>query len=152
MHTGETICRSYRFGHVEVDVFPELVTITVPYGAEHESFVDASMFIERYTHAAEATLFEDDELGVELHVYPNTENLLSRERPCPLPALDPRLGYWDEPRRRPEVVEPSPARALLKLRLYSLAANTEQYVQEMAARSGVGLMIEALPKTVLALI
>lgn len=142
MIAGEVTCRSYRFGHVEVDVFPELVTIAVPYGAEHESFVDASMFAERYTHGADATVLEDDDLFIELHVYPNTENLVGRQRPCPLPPPDPRLGHWDEPSRRPDSVElrqaPLP-RPSLMTRLTELAVVTEQYAQETAARSGLAL-------------
>jgi hypothetical protein len=137
--TGEIFCRSYRFGHVSVDVFAELVTIAIPYGnPNHDDFVDASIFIERYTHGADALVLEDDELGLELRAYPNTENLISTERPCQLPPPDPRLGYWDEPRRRPEggeLVRPGESLSGF-VRLYNVAAWTEQYVQEVVLRAG----------------
>jgi hypothetical protein len=150
MHVGEATCRSYRFGHVTVDVFPELITIAVPYGAEHESFVDASMFVERYTHGASATVVEDDDQRLELHVYPNTENLVSGN-PCELPPLDPRIALWDEPSRRPVVVESRVPRPPLMIALHERVAYTEQYVQELATRTAIGLL-EALPKTILSLI
>jgi hypothetical protein len=139
MHVGEATCRSYRFGHVTVDVFAELITIAVPYGAEHESFVDASMFVERYTHGASATVVEDDDQLLELHVYPNTENLISGRPPTP-PPVDPRLRLWDESSRRPDSAEvrqvPVPRPPLLS-RFVDLAVVTEQYTQEVAACGGV---------------
>ena len=150
MHAGEATCRSYRFGHVTASVFPELVTIEVPYGAEHESFIDASLFVERYTHAASAVVLEDDDLGIELHVYPNTEVLVSSGPPT-LPPLDPRLGHWDEPTRRPDSVDLRTGhfpRPLLMTRVAEFGSGVEQYLQETAARGGIALLMDALPRLV----
>ncbi len=140
MHAGEAICRSYRFGHVMVDVFPELVTIAVPYGAEHDSFIDASIFVERYTHAVSATVVEDDEAGIELHMYPNTEQLVSGRSPK-LPPVDPRLGEWDEPSRRPTaagVVQVSAPHPLIRAFAYRLGS-VDWFVQDIGLRAGAAV-------------
>jgi hypothetical protein len=144
MDTGEAICRSYRFGHVLVDVFPELVVIAAPYGASHDDFCDASLFVERYTHAADATFIEDDERALELHVYPNTENLISG-RPCELPPVDPRLKDWDEPGRRPVLERTATLRPRpLVCSVFSKLALTEQYLQETSARLAISGLIHTI--------
>lgn len=134
---GEVVCRSYRFGHVMVDVFAELVAIVVPYcNPSHEDFVEASMFVERYTHGVDAMVLESDELSLELHIYPNTEILVG-SRPHLVPSVDPRIGLYDPPRQRSRGVlvrEVDRRPALAKL--YCAATWTEQYLQEIAVRAG----------------
>jgi hypothetical protein len=85
-------CWTYRFGQVLVEVCPVLVVIIAPYSnPSHEDFCKASRFVERYTHAVDATVIEDDGLGLELHVYPNTENLIIGPGPYPPVGADPRV-------------------------------------------------------------
>jgi len=157
-HQGHTrgteptaLCRSYRFGHVVVDVFPELVVIAVPYAASHDDFCDASMFVERYTHSASATFIEDDEHQLELHLYPNVENLVSG-RPCQLPPVDPRIGHWDEPSRRPSdagvVVLPGDKPMFPTIQsIVGRMGPVEWYLQDVALRCGaaVATLVHSLP-------
>jgi hypothetical protein len=143
-HTGgqqrEALCRSYRFGHVSVDVFPELVVIAVPYAAGHDDFCDASLFVHRYTHGTDATVIDDDDHELELRMYANVENLIAGRGNHDVPGPDPRVCFWDEPRRRPEggeLVYPPADQGSALMALHHMATWTEQYVQEIVARAGV---------------
>ncbi len=142
--------RSYRFGHVLVEVYPEIVVIEVPYRAEHDDYCDATMFAQRYTHGTDAFVTEDDEREIQLRIYPNVENLVSGP-PFVLPPLDCRVGLWDAPRaihpgpvvslpnaqpvHHEQPAPPAMARLLGRPCLAKALATYEQYVEELAMRS-----------------
>lgn len=141
------VCRDYRFGHVLVEVFPELVTIAVPYDSEHDDFCDASMFVERYTHCADAFVIEDDEQDLQLRIYPNVENLVAGDRTT-LPGIDPRFGLWDPPRVAVPVEAtplplalplPVPRRYRMPSQLVAATTWYEQYAQEVVLRTTVNV-------------
>ena len=132
MNLVKVISRTYQFGTVTVDVFPELVTIAVPYDGGHGDFADASLFIERYTHAVSGTVVEDDDLRLELHVYPNTDQLISGR--AELPLIDPRMGEWDEP-----AVAADDRRSLLA-RWVEAIPGAAWHVQDTAVRTAAAVL------------
>lgn len=143
-------CREYRIGTAQIQVWPEVVMIALPYGGLHEDFVEASMFVERYTHAADGTSWVDDTVELEFWLYPNIESL-ANGRPA-LPPIDPRVGFCDQinvvylPEGDGCAAEFSltPVQHHAWNPFYSpafahAAAQTEQFVQEMALRAGCGI-------------
>lgn len=126
----------YAFGTVDVSVDAELVTIAEPYDSLHEDFVEASLFVERYTHASEATVIEDDTAQLTLWIYPNTESLVGLVPTLPDP--DPRLKPT-VPRQLP-IAEAAEAVQRDRRRRVVDLTDVEPYMFEIATRGGAALL------------